>query len=511
MAYIGKPPNTAIVNQATSQSFSGNGSTTAFTLTRSVNVGEDLEVFVNNVQQEPGSGKSYTASGTTLTFDEAPPSGTNNVYVIYRGEATINPRLEHDANAALAATTGTFTGDLTVDTDTLKVDSSNNRLGVGTASPSTKIHLNESGSANAVQRVQAGTNGYAAQVHLYGNNVGGSAFNAVKSFVNGDSTPQWEITGPEASAEDVMTLHTGGSERVRIDSSGRVGIGTNSPDADLHVDSGDASTNYSGGALLLSNPGMDTNYGGTFLYHHKAGGSGNQNAAFNISQRTAAGAYVSKIWNVDYQNNVQSFYVPNGGVSGLSVFQINASGNNSFRANNAGAVSLFENINSSNPDMLDLFFSGTDPDNNSRYFVRGRDTSLFRFYIYSDGDVQNHDNSYGSTSDIKLKQQVADASSQWDDIKALKVRKFKFNSDVEAHGDSDSLWRLGVVAQEVEAAGMTGLVKNNPDIGEDGEDLGTTTKAVKYSILYMKAVKALQEAMNRIETLETKVAELEGN
>ena len=117
MAYIGKAPNTAIVNQATSQSFSGNGSTTAFTLTRSVNVGEDLEVFVNNVQQEPGSGKSYTASGTTLTFDEAPPSGTNNVYVIYRGEATINPRLEHDANAALAATTGAFSGDLTVETN----------------------------------------------------------------------------------------------------------------------------------------------------------------------------------------------------------------------------------------------------------------------------------------------------------------------------------------------------------------------------------------------------------
>jgi len=114
MAYIGKAPNTAIVNQATSQSFSGNGSTTAFTLTRSVNVGEDLEVFVNNVQQEPGSGKSYTASGTTLTFDEAPPSGTNNVYVIYRGEATINPRLEHDANAALAATTGTFSDAVTV-------------------------------------------------------------------------------------------------------------------------------------------------------------------------------------------------------------------------------------------------------------------------------------------------------------------------------------------------------------------------------------------------------------
>ncbi len=41
------------------------------------------------------------------------------------------------------------------------------------------------------------------------------------------------------------------------------------------------------------------------------------------------------------------------------------------------------------------------------------------------------------------------------------------------------------------------------------EDLGTTTKQVKYSVLYMKAVKALQEAMTRIETLETKVTALE--
>jgi hypothetical protein len=73
------------------------------------------------------------------------------------------------------------------------------------------------------------------------------------------------------------------------------------------------------------------------------------------------------------------------------------------------------------------------------------------------------------------------------------------------------LWRLGVVAQEVEAAGMSGLVKESPDRGADNNDLGTTTKEVKYSILYMKAVKALQEAMERIETLEAKVAALESN
>ena len=57
---------------------------------------------------------------------------------------------------------------------------------------------------------------------------------------------------------------------------------------------------------------------------------------------------------------------------------------------------------------------------------------------------------------------------------------------------------------------MNGLVESSPDIDvETKKDLGTTTKSVKYSILYMKAVKALQEAMTRIEALETKNDALE--
>lgn len=135
MAYIGTPVQQALT-KVTSQSFNGTGSQTVFTLNRAVNTGEELEVFVNNVQQEPGVGKSYTATGTTLTFDAAPASGTGNIYVIYRGLAEVTRRLEHDPNAALAATTGTFSGDLTVDSTTLHVDSTNNRVGVGTSAPS---------------------------------------------------------------------------------------------------------------------------------------------------------------------------------------------------------------------------------------------------------------------------------------------------------------------------------------------------------------------------------------
>ena len=117
MAYIGPPPSQKLATP-TSQYFSGNGSTTTFTLNRPVNVSEDLNVYVNNVAQQPGSGKSYTATGTTLTFDAAPSSGTNNVYVVYRGLAEPTTRLEHDANQALAATTGTFSGAISGTTGT---------------------------------------------------------------------------------------------------------------------------------------------------------------------------------------------------------------------------------------------------------------------------------------------------------------------------------------------------------------------------------------------------------
>ena len=176
---------------------------------------------------------------------------------------------------------------------------------------------------------------------------------------------------------------------------------------------------------------------------------------------------------------------------------------------NAQFAMVIQSQHASNPYGIYMQFTGASPDNNVHNFLTCADNSTSRLVIYSDGDVVNHDNSYGAISDIKLKEQIADASSQWDDVKALKVRKFKMKEDVSAKGDSDALWRLGVVAQELETAGMNGLVETNSDIDiETKKDLGTTTKSVKYSVLYMKAVKALQEAMTRIETLESEVAKL---
>jgi len=213
MAYIGKAPNTAIVNQTTSQSFNGTGSATAFTLNRSVNVSEDLEVFVNNVQQEPGSGKAYTASGTTLTFSAAPASGTGNIYVIYRGEATINPRLEHDANAALAATTGTFSGAFTspgiddnADATAITIDSSENVL-IGDASPqvTSKLTVSGNGSADTATFMYDGTAGTYLDINT---NTANGIISLEANARSGNYPP--------------LTFITSGSERLRIQAGGGI-------------------------------------------------------------------------------------------------------------------------------------------------------------------------------------------------------------------------------------------------------------------------------------------------
>jgi hypothetical protein len=88
MAYIGSSaaPIPVAFAAVQSQSFNGTGSQTAFTINRSVPSAASLEILVDNVQQSPYDG-SYSVNGTTLTFSEAPSSGTNNVYVIYRDQA----------------------------------------------------------------------------------------------------------------------------------------------------------------------------------------------------------------------------------------------------------------------------------------------------------------------------------------------------------------------------------------------------------------------------------------
>tara|TARA_R100000655_G_scaffold100893_2_gene145612 strand:- start:1084 stop:3465 length:2382 start_codon:yes stop_codon:yes gene_type:complete len=193
-----------------------------------------------------------------------------------------------------------------------------------------------------------------------------------------------------------------------------------------------------------------------------------------------------------------------------------------------GGLGRFESTSSSsNPEGILVYY----PSNSS--------TSGWAFYqansaegksmIHNNGDFDSRTNSYGGWSDERIKTNIADANSQWDDIKNIRIRNFKYKSSVAEHGD-DAQTFLGAVAQEVESISPSlveeiipskyeiencGFGEKNADgewvvkKDENGKDM--TVKTMKYSILYMKAVKCLQEAMEKIETLEAKVKVLENS
>lgn len=137
-----------------------------------------------------------------------------------------------------------------------------------------------------------------------------------------------------------------------------------------------------------------------------------------------------------------------------------------------------------------------------RYFNEG--AGAYKFNVADSGNVTNTNGSYGAISDVKMKTDIVDAGSQWADIKAIRFRKYKMKDD------PSDLVQLGVIAQELEQI-SPGLISEHKDIDGDGVDLGTTTKSVKTSVLFMKAVKALQEAMIRIEEQQIIITQLQAD
>ena len=85
MGYVGNKPADTF-HTTVKQSFTADSSTTSFTLNQSVAGENEIELFINNVRQEPGTGKAFTAAGTTLTMSEAPTTG-DDMYCIFQGKA----------------------------------------------------------------------------------------------------------------------------------------------------------------------------------------------------------------------------------------------------------------------------------------------------------------------------------------------------------------------------------------------------------------------------------------
>ena len=183
----------------TNDSYNGDGSTTAFTLSQSVSATTDIEVIVDNVQQSPHDG-SYSVSGTALTFSGAPSAGTNNIYVIYHGS-------KHHTTAQVIPDAGSVDHSKMHTNATLPItrDMTNNRVGINSTSPSVSLEI---GATQQREEIRLTSTGGGAQAVL-------GTYAGTESYIGSTNNVP-------------LYFRTNGSNRAQIDTSGRY-LNSNQP------------------------------------------------------------------------------------------------------------------------------------------------------------------------------------------------------------------------------------------------------------------------------------------
>lgn len=191
------------------QTFSGTGSQTAFTLSGTPGAVGAVEVFISGVRQVPTT--NYTVSGTTLTFVTAPPAGTNNVFVRW---ISTQPMVN-----------GALTGDLTLTGTALRIrgDFSN-----ATVANRVMFQTSTTNSSTVVGVLPNGTGNY-SEYRVF--NAGDPTNASTLDFSVGTSVARIrsDITGTGTYLP--MIFATGGSERMRIDTSGSALVNLSTPRA----------------------------------------------------------------------------------------------------------------------------------------------------------------------------------------------------------------------------------------------------------------------------------------
>ena len=487
MSYIGQGLPADVFSGFTTDTFAGDGSATTFTLSKAPFSEDGLIVVINNVIQKPTT--NFTVSGTTLTIVGTAVASGDVIYAIHTSGAvpsTLASKvdvnglsdgviLDADADTTISADTddqidfkagGTDIMSLTATTATF-----NDGVEITTADNTDTLTLTSTDAdANAGPNLRLYRNsGSPADSDLIGNlqfegrndNSQDVVYAEISSRANDVSD------GTEDGLIFVKAMRAGTlTEFMRFDpGSGGIVVNDGSADIDFRVESDHLTS------ILHVNSGLTL-----------SGQSGH--GAVGIGKDPAILLDVE----ADLNNDIVAEF------------------NNTDNASGGGG-----------PYGIAVRFPNANRDGTAEYFYYATDSVGLKFAVYANGNVVNPNNSYGASSDSRIKQGIRDASSQWDDIKALKIRNYKKNEDVEKYGDK--AWeQIGVIAQELEASGMDKLVddevlwdKDHKEVknGEATEGDIKQYKSVKYSVLYMKAIKALQEAMEKIETLETKVKALE--
>jgi hypothetical protein len=372
-------------------------------------------------------------------------------------------------------------------------------VGIGVTSPNGLLHLNSS-VVNKELLILRNTNvAVGASVPIFlSSNSGGTLTNV--SIENGGAGSFIVRTG-------ATTEFGYGSVRLSITNAGNVGIGTASPTQQLHttgfVRLFGISVNETGGTISA------------FIGYEKTWiGTGSSNSLVIASETgNSIKFYTNGTATERASINTDGRFTMSAAVSAAS-----------------GTHSLIDNGASPNTVRL---YNDTDSNNTgNRFLVCDAGASILRAEIRSNGGLANYSaNNVNLASDERLKKDISPLASTWDKLKVMEVVNFRYKDCNE--GDP-ALY--GVIAQQVqpivpELVVVTREAKEAQDaieaqdavLGEDGNVLTPAVEAkpaveaapeyygIREQPMYWLAIKALQEAMARIEALEAKNAVLEAD
>jgi hypothetical protein len=331
-------------------------------------------------------------------------------------------------------------------------------------------------------------------------------------FGDGSSTAAYRgILGYQHSS-DAMYFSTAATERMRIDSSGNVGIGT-SPSAQLHLQNG-STEDVSGSTIRMDLSGVNPYWE---LQARNGGTSANRQLGFYTSSTSGDVLTLTQAGNVGIGDGNPLSILHIGGGSDANVpvtFAPSTGGNAEFRNTSSTGTFTFTNNNGSSEAMRidaggNLLVGTTDAtatgDNGWAFFPdggaysrRNGTASVIHFRFYNNADVTTTEvgnitssgssTAYNTSSDQRLKDNIVDAPSASDDIDAIQVRSFDWKAD-------GSHQKYGMVAQELVTVAPEAV--SQPD---DPEEM----MGVDYSKLVPMMLKEIQSLRARVSELESK-------
>jgi len=382
---------------------------------------------------------------------------------------------------------------------------SSGRLGIGTIGPSEKLHV-------------SGGNVLLQQGNYFIIPDSGGTYGASNGSYIGNSGQNLQIQ-MRNSGDGVISFGIGATEAARIDTSRRLLVGTSTACSNFYLAADNTTPFYQ----VQTTTNTYSN-GISILNYSLSGYPPTLNFGISQTNTTGTNALVgtTDLGIINFTGNDGTNFrtgatirattdgtPASGSMPSRLVFSTTPSGSASpttkMQINNDGKSGVY----STNPDVF--IASSSSAAGSANYLFRGAYSATaplngtVSFQVTTNGNVTNTNGSYTSISDQKLKENIVDASSQWKDVKAFRIRNWNFKEETgyETHR------QISPIAQELEQVSPN-LVFEILDRDENGKETGEVTKGINLSVLYMKAVKALQEAMERIETLEAKITALEG-